>query len=67
MIPLTLVFSITRKIGSIIEIMKKVNGKIEYTLVPVNSINDNGTITMIDKKIVERKKDFFRKIDSLKK
>ncbi len=66
MIPLTTIFRIIKRIGIMLEVEKKINGNVEYTLIPINTISVINSKTYISKKIVDRKSDFFCKVDSLK-
>ena len=65
MIRLNSFFTVNRKIGSLVEIVKKIGSVIEYTIVHKDSMYLlNGSI-MIQKSVFNKKNDFFRKVRSI--
>jgi hypothetical protein len=65
MIKLNGMFSVSRKIRSLVEIKKMIGNVIEYTIVHKDSIYVNGNSIMIQKNVFSAKKDFFTKLRSI--
>ena len=65
MIKLNGMFSVSRKIGCLLEIKKMIGTVIEYTIVHKDSIYVNGNSIMIQKNVFSAKKDFFTKLRSI--
>jgi hypothetical protein len=65
MIKLNGMFSVSRKIGCLLEIKKMIGTVIEYTIIHKESIYMNGNLIMIQKNVFSAKKDFFTKLRSI--
>jgi len=65
MIKLNGIFSVNRRFGSLVEIIKSIGSITEYTIVHKDSMYElNGSI-MLKKNVFSAKKDFFTKLRSV--
>lgn len=67
MITLTTLFKIHKTFNTIVEIEKKIGQYVEYTVVSKKSVYIHGGRIMIEERVFEAKKDFFRNVRSIKK